>query len=184
MDLVWHVLIAQSSSCLIMNWSLGHYKKNVEESNSRSTKRCFSGNAMIFKAAASHLQSKLPLQNELLRQLGCLNPLKKVKKSTLISIQGISSVLQPKINAGIIVDFGKNMHLKKAPKEKMHIFSKRMHPFCKNKKQKKQHFWSRKRHFVNIILLTKRKKKVLTIKLFGFFFICMIKFLRTRCKYK
>ena len=66
--------------------------------------------------------------------------------------------------AGIVVDFGKKKHLKKAPKEKKHIFSKKKkkkHPFHK------KHFWSRKKHLVNIILLTKSNKKVLAIKLFS-----------------
>ena len=53
---------------------------------------------------------------------------------------------------GIVVDFGKKKHLKKAPFQgkKTHIFSKRSTHFT-NKKQ----FWSRKKHLVNIILLTK-----------------------------
>ena len=46
----------------------------------------------------------------------------------------------------------------------------------------KKHFWSRKKQLVNIILLTKSNKKVLTIKLFSLFFICVIKFLRARCQ--
>ena len=48
----------------------------------------------------------------------------------------------------------------------------------------KKHFQSRKKHLVNIILLTKSNRKVLTIKLFSLVFICMIKFLRARCKCK
>ena len=38
----------------------------------------------FFKVAVSHLQLKLPLKNEFLKQLGCLNPLKKERKSTVI----------------------------------------------------------------------------------------------------
>ena len=59
---------------------------------------------LFFKAAASHLQLRLPLQNDFLRQLGCLNPLKKEKKSTVMSIESVTSVLQPEINVTEVVD--------------------------------------------------------------------------------
>ena len=64
----------------------------------------------------------------------------------------------------IVVDFGKKKHLKSALPQKALL--------------------EHKKHLVNIILLTKCNKKVLTIKLFSLFFIYMIKFLRTRCKCK
>ena len=79
-------------------------RKALKNLTADQQKGAFLGMRSFFKAAASHLQSKLPLQNELLRQLGCLNPLKKEKKSTLISIQSISSVLQPKVNVTEVVD--------------------------------------------------------------------------------
>ena len=43
-------------------------------------KGTYLGMRSFFKAAASHLQLRLPLQNDFLRQLGCLNPLKKEKE--------------------------------------------------------------------------------------------------------
>ena len=58
----------------------------------------------FFKAAASHLQLKLPVQNKFFRQLGCLNPLKKEKKSAVMSIKSVTSVLQPEINVTEVVD--------------------------------------------------------------------------------
>ena len=58
----------------------------------------------FFKATESHLKEKLPLGNELLRQLGCLNPAKRHKQSAVLSIQNIASVLQPKINSMEVVD--------------------------------------------------------------------------------
>ena len=80
---------------------------------------------------------------------------------------------------GIVVDFGKKKHFKKAPFQgKKSTFLAKKAPIL----QKKKHFWSRKKHVVNIILLTKSNKKVLTIKLFNLFFICVIKFLRARCQ--
>ena len=58
----------------------------------------------FFKAAALHLQLRLPLQNDFLRQLGYLNPLKKEKKSIVMSIKSATSVLQPEINVTEVVD--------------------------------------------------------------------------------
>ena len=49
-------------------------------------------------------ENKIPLGNELLRQLGGLNPTKRHKQSTVLSIQNIASVLQPKINSTEVVD--------------------------------------------------------------------------------
>ena len=59
---------------------------------------------LFFKATALHLKEKLPLGNELLWQLGCLNPTKRHKQPTVLSIQNIASVLQPKINSMEVVD--------------------------------------------------------------------------------
>ena len=46
---------------------------------------------------------KLPLDNLLLRQLGCLNPLKR-EKSTVTSIQSIAMKLQPKVDPSEVTD--------------------------------------------------------------------------------
>ena len=43
-----------------------------------------------FSITVAELQSKLPLKNDLLRQLGCLNPLKKNNKSTQSAIEKLS----------------------------------------------------------------------------------------------
>ena len=67
-------------------------------------KWAYLGMRSFFKAAASHLQLKLHLQNEFLRQLGWLNPLRKEKKSTVMSIGSVTSVLQPEINVTEVVD--------------------------------------------------------------------------------
>ena len=52
----------------------------------------------FLSTTVAELQSKLPLKNDLLRLLGCLNPLKKNNKSTQSSIEKLSSLLQPKLN--------------------------------------------------------------------------------------
>ena len=58
----------------------------------------------FFKPTASHFKEKLPLGNELLRQLGCLNATKRHKQSTVLSIQNIASVLQAKVNSMEVVN--------------------------------------------------------------------------------
>ena len=58
----------------------------------------------FFKVTSSQLQVKLPLDNLLLRQLGCLNPLKREKKSTVTSIQSIAMKLQPKVDPSEVTD--------------------------------------------------------------------------------
>ena len=51
---------------------------------------------------AAELQQKLP--NELLRQLGCTNPLKRKKESTVSSIERLTTVLQPAISTSEVID--------------------------------------------------------------------------------
>ena len=58
-------------------------------------KLVFLGIRSHFVAVASHLQTRLHLNNTLLRDLGGLNPTKKAKRSTVASIQNLSQRLQP-----------------------------------------------------------------------------------------
>ena len=60
--------------------------------------------ARIFGATVSHLQAKLPLNNRVLKDLGCLNPLKRERKSTTISIQNHSRKLLPEIDTTAVLD--------------------------------------------------------------------------------
>ena len=53
---------------------------------------------------ATELQQKLPLKNELLRQLGCTNPLKRKKELTVSSIERLTNVLQPAISTSEVID--------------------------------------------------------------------------------
>ena len=53
---------------------------------------------------ATELQQKLPPKNELLRQLGCTNPLKRNKESTVSSIERLTTVLQPAISTSEVID--------------------------------------------------------------------------------
>ena len=67
-------------------------------------KRSMLGLRSFFSTATSYLQQKLPLSNELLRQLGCLNPKKRDRKSTIASIESTTCVLQSKVNVSEVVD--------------------------------------------------------------------------------
>ena len=53
---------------------------------------------------ATELQQKLPLKNELLRQLGCTNLLKRKKELTVSSIERLTTVLQPAISTSEVID--------------------------------------------------------------------------------
>ena len=52
----------------------------------------------------SHMQTRLPFDNTLLRDLGCLNPSKRSKRSTVISVQNIARKLQPQLDISIVQD--------------------------------------------------------------------------------
>ena len=52
----------------------------------------------------SHLQSRLPLGSKLLRDLGCLNPLKRNWKSTDSSIQNFFKKRQPQLDASSVLN--------------------------------------------------------------------------------
>ena len=58
----------------------------------------------FFDTTVTELQSKLPLKNELLRQLGCLNSLKKSDAFTVSAVEKLSSLLHPKLNTSKVVD--------------------------------------------------------------------------------
>ena len=60
--------------------------------------------AVKYRATVSHLQSRLPLDNKLLRDLGCLNPLKRTRKSTDTSIQNLTRKLQPQLDVSSVLD--------------------------------------------------------------------------------
>ena len=62
------------------------------------------GMLAFFGEAVSHLQAKLPLNNRVLKDLGCLNPLKRERKSTTISIQNLSRKLLPEFDTAAVLD--------------------------------------------------------------------------------
>ena len=95
MSQISHLLIIQSSMCLTTVIG-GSTRKVPNDLTADQQKIALLGMRSFFKAKASYLKEKLPLGNEL-RQLECLNPTKRHKQSTVLSIQNIASVLQPKI---------------------------------------------------------------------------------------
>ena len=62
------------------------------------------GMRAFWGAAVSHLQAKLSLNNRVLKDLGCLNPLKRERKSTTISIQNLSRKLLPEFDTAAVLD--------------------------------------------------------------------------------
>ena len=74
---------------------------------------------------------KLPLDNQLLRQLGCLNPVKRTKSSTISSIESITCTLQPKVDQTQVVDEWKVYQVDTDlpnydPKERIEVFWKQV----------------------------------------------------------
>ena len=67
-------------------------------------KAAFLGMRTFWGAAVSHLQAKLPLDNRVLKDLGCLNPLKGERKSTPISIQNLTRKLLPEFDTAAVLD--------------------------------------------------------------------------------
>ena len=70
----------------------------------RQTENSTPWHACILWAAVSHLQAKLPLNNRVLKDLGCLNPLKGERKSTTISIRNLSKKLLPEFDTAAVLD--------------------------------------------------------------------------------
>ena len=58
----------------------------------------------FFVSAITHLQSRLPLNNNVLKDLGCFNPLSRNEKTTLISIQNLTRKLQPTLDVSAVTD--------------------------------------------------------------------------------
>ena len=73
-------------------------RKALQELSLDQCKHAMLGFQSFFQMTVSNLQQRQPLANQLLRQLGCLNPTKRKKNSTVSSIQSLASVLQPKVS--------------------------------------------------------------------------------------
>ena len=84
----------------------------------------------MLSTTASYLQQKLPLSNQLLRPLGCLNPAKR-KGSTISVIQSLTGALELKLNKAEVVDEWKVFQVDNDlspydPKERREVFWKKV----------------------------------------------------------
>ena len=104
-------------------------KKALKELTAEQQRQMMLGIRSFFQSAAKHLQKKLPLNNRVLRQLGCLNPTKRKEDSTVTSIEGLATVLLPSISAAEVVDEWKLLQVDNElptydPKERIEVFWK------------------------------------------------------------
>lgn len=70
-------------------------QKAMENLPPENRKKVLLGIRSFYLATISYLQMKLPLSNDLLRALGCLNPKKRHSSSTVSSIGTLARELQP-----------------------------------------------------------------------------------------
>ena len=79
-------------------------RKALRELSAEQQRHTMLGICSFFSTATSYLQEKLPLGNQLLKQLRCLNPTKKNDESTTPSIQNLAFIVQPKISETGVID--------------------------------------------------------------------------------
>ena len=106
-------------------------RKPLKELSPDQQRHTVLGMCSFFGTALSFLQQKLPLSNQLLRQLWCLNPAKIKKDSTVSSIQSLTSALQAKVNETEVMDEWKVFQVDNDlpaydPKERIEVFSKQV----------------------------------------------------------
>ena len=106
-------------------------RKALKELSPDQQRNVVLGICSFFSTAVSYLQEKLPLGNQLLRQLGCMNPAKRKKQSTVLPIQHLATTLQPNLNETDIVDEWKAFQLDDDlpaydPKERIEFFWNRV----------------------------------------------------------
>ena len=79
-------------------------RKALRQLSPEQQRHTMLGICSFFSTATSNIQEKLPLGNQLLKQLRCLNPTKRNEESTTSSIQNLASTLQPKISKTGVID--------------------------------------------------------------------------------
>ena len=67
-------------------------------------KSVYLGIHTFYTTSITYLQSHLPLQNTLLKALGCLNPVKREKASRVKAIARMAKKLQPQLDVSIVQD--------------------------------------------------------------------------------
>ena len=106
-------------------------RKGLDELPRDQQKNVMLGIRSFFMTTISYLQAKLPLDNQLLRQLRCLNPVKRTKSSTVSSIESVACTLQPKVDQTQVVDEWKVYQVDTDlpnydPKERIEVFWKQV----------------------------------------------------------
>ncbi len=81
-----------------------HTQNAIRKLKSEKQKSILLGIRAFNVAAVTHMQSRLPLQNTLLRHLGCLKPAKMTKRSTVTSIQNLVRKLLPRLDPSVVQD--------------------------------------------------------------------------------
>ena len=101
-------------------------RKALRELSAEQQRHTMLGIHSFFSTATSYLQEKLPLGNQLLKQLRCLNPIKN-DESTTPSIQNLASILQPKNSETGVIDEWKSFQVDNQlptykPTDRMEVF--------------------------------------------------------------
>lgn len=79
-------------------------KKALAQLKPERRKNVLLGIRTFYSTSVTYLQSHLPLQNILLKALGCLNPLKREKASSVKAIARLAKKLQPQLDVSIVQD--------------------------------------------------------------------------------
>ena len=79
-------------------------RRNLKSLPAEVQKRVLLGIKSFYIAVIVHLQTRLPLNNGLLKALGCLNPKKRQRTSTVNSIAELARKLQSSLNVSAVQD--------------------------------------------------------------------------------
>lgn len=79
-------------------------EKSLAQSKPEGRKSVVLGIRVFYSTSVAYLQSHLPLQNALLKALGCLNPLKRTKASSTKAIARLARKLQPWLDVSLVQD--------------------------------------------------------------------------------
>ena len=79
-------------------------KKALAQIKPDHRKSVYLGIRTFYSTSVTYLQSHLPLQNTLLKALGCLNPVKREKASSVKAIARLAKKMQPQLDVSIAQD--------------------------------------------------------------------------------
>ena len=103
-------------------------KKALAQLKPERRKSVLLGIRAFYSTSVTYLQSHLPLQNTLLKALGCLNPLKREKGSSVKAIATLAKQLQPQLDVSNVQD-------------EWHVYSVDQEVEQLEKGQRVDHFW-------------------------------------------